>query len=327
MVSSRLLRAPPCRAPRTIPAAEFPPVPHRDTADCSVTECVTVLQCSIVVLHSGVRQATPLPSLPCTRTIPADECPVAPRQDTAYCSVTECVAVLQCYIVVLQGGIKQATPRPSLPCTRTIPAAECPVAPRQDTADCSVTECVAVLQCYIVVLQGGIKQATPHPSLPCTCTIAAAECPPAPRRDTADCSVTECVTVLECYITVLQSWIKQATPCPSLPCARTIPATECHPAPLRDTADRSPADIALVTFSDLAEPSPADFAPSTLRNLAETYPEHGHSWQCLPGFTHRQLDLFTSNLFALAELLSAHGGSSLWLVQPLSQLALSDAGH
>ena len=55
------------------------------------------------------------------------------------------------------------------------------------------------------------------------------------------------------------------------PC-RTIPATECPPAPLRDTADCSPADVAPVTYQDLADRSPANFAPTTLRNSADPSP-------------------------------------------------------
>ena len=68
-----------------------------------------------------------------------------------YRSVTGCVMVSQCAIIVLQSGIKQAIPRPSLLCARTIQAAECPPAPHRDTADCSVTE----LQCNIVVYKLG----------------------------------------------------------------------------------------------------------------------------------------------------------------------------
>ena len=44
-----------------------------------VSKCATMPQFSIVVLHIGIGQATPRPSLPCTRTIPAAECPPTPR--------------------------------------------------------------------------------------------------------------------------------------------------------------------------------------------------------------------------------------------------------
>ena len=52
--------------------------------------------------------------------------------------------------------------------------------------------------------------------------------------------------VLQCYIVVLQSGIRQATPRPSLSCARAIPEAVCPPVPFRETAYCSPADIAPV---------------------------------------------------------------------------------
>ena len=73
---------------------------------------------------------------------------------------------------------------------------------------------------------------------------------------------------------------------------------------------------------DLADPSPADFAPVMLRNLAENYPACGFSRQCLPGFAHR-----LSDLMALANLLSAHRGFRVSLIQPLLQPASSDPGE
>ena len=125
--------------------------------------------------------------------------------------------------------------------------------------DCrGVIECVTVLQCSIVVLHSVVyKQATPRTSLPCAHKILTAGCPPEPHRNTADSSITECVTMLQCYTVVLQSGITQATLRPSLPCARAIPEAVCPPAPLRDTADRSPADIAPVRSGYCSGP---DFA-------------------------------------------------------------------
>ena len=78
---------------------------------------------------------------------------------------------------------------------------------------------------------------------------------------------------------------------PSLPCSRTIPAAECPPAPLQDTANCSPADVGPVTFPDLADPSPADFAPATLRNSADPSPARVFNRQCLTGSVHRPSDL------------------------------------
>ena len=117
---------------------------------------------------------------------------------------------------------------------------------------------------------------------------------------------TECVPVLQCAIIVLLSEIKQATPCPSLTCARTILDADCTPAPLRDTAGCSPDDIALVTCPD----------------LPETYPACGFNRRCPPGFAHHP-----SDLMALAIKLSAHRGFCVSFDKPLSQPASSDSGE
>ena len=94
-----------------------------------------------------------------------------------------------------------------------------------------------------------------------------------------------------------------AGPRTSLLCARTIPAAECPPAPLQDTADCSPADIAPATYPDLADRSPSNFAPTTLRKSTDPSPVSVFNRQCLTGSAHRPSDLIAS-----ARLLSTHGG-------------------
>ena len=120
--------------------------------------------------------------------------------------------------------------------------------------------------------------------------------------------------MLQCYIVVLQSGIRQSTLCPSLPCARAILEAVCPPAPLRDTADRSLADITLIWIL-----LRSGFAPATLRKLAETYLACVFIRQCHTGFAHRPLDLMT-----LTSLLSAHRGFRVSLFQPFKQPALSE---
>ena len=110
-----------------------------------------------------------------------------------------------------------------------------------------------------------------------------------------------------------------ADPRPSLLCARTIPATECSPALLRDTADCSMANVAPVTYPYIADPSPADFAPVTLRNSADPSPAHGFNRQYLTGSAQRPSDLIAST-----RSLSAQVGLSTSLVQTLSQPASSN---
>ena len=51
-----------------------------------VPECVTVLQCAIIVLQSENKQATPRPCLTCARTIMDAYCPPAPLRDIVGCS-------------------------------------------------------------------------------------------------------------------------------------------------------------------------------------------------------------------------------------------------
>ena len=88
-----------------------------------------------------------------------------------------------------------------------------------------------------------------------------------------------------------------ADPRPSLLCTRAIPAADYPPAPLRDTADCSPADVAPVTYLDLADRSQANFAPTILRDPP------------------------------IARLLSTHGGLRTSWFLPLSQLASLNPGE
>ena len=78
---------------------------------------------------------------------------------------------------------------------------------------------------------------------------------------------------------------------------------KCTLAPLRDTADCSPADVSPVTYPDLADRSLANFAPTTLRNSVNPSPAYVFKRQCLTGSTHHPSDLITS-----ARLLSTQGG-------------------
>ena len=134
----------------------------------------------------------------------------------------------------------------------------------------------------------------------------------ATHEDTTDCSVTQYVTVFWCSITVLRNVIKQAAPRPSLTCARAVPDAECPLVSLWDTAGCSRiillrwwrVQISLISL-------PTDFVLVTLRIFARSSPARGFSRRCLPGFAHRQSDLFAS-----AGLLSAHGGSSFSLINP-----------
>ena len=86
-----------------------------------------------------------------------------------------------------------------------------------------------------------------------------------------------------------------ANPRPSLPCACIIPAAECPPALLRDTADCSPADVAPMTYLDLANLSPADFARATLRNSADPSPARPFKRQCLTGSVLIHVELVSLN--------------------------------
>ena len=64
------------------------------------------------------------------------------------------------------------------------------------------------------------------------------------------------MTIMNMITMVASAERVPVNPWPSLPCARAILA------PLRDTADCSPADVAPVTYPDLADRSPANFVTS-----------------------------------------------------------------